>query len=130
MSAADEASTYALLNTGRELLEEGKFRRAVRVLERARKSEPRKGSILEPLGRAYYLGRDYRKAYRCFKQALEIDPTNDYAHYCMGLCCLKLDRHEKAGGHFKMAWSLKPCEIYREKAFRFGAPGEDGGPAG
>ena len=47
--------------------------------------------------------------------------TNDYAHYCLGLCYLKMKCNREAGGHFKLAWYLRPNEIYRDKAVRFGA---------
>ena len=50
-----------------------------------------------------------------------MDPTNDYAHYCLGLCCLKTKRRRKAGGHFKLAWQLSQKEMYEEMAARFGA---------
>ena len=121
----EEENAYALLQQGKKLLEEGKAAEAAFVLERARAIEPRKGSILEVLGRAYFKWGRYREAARGFSEAIEVDPTNDYAHYCLGLCLLKLRRNVEAGVHFKIAWSLKPGEMYREKAARFGAAAGD-----
>jgi len=117
----EKETAYVLLQKGRELLEDGNPAQAAFVLERARSREPNKGSILEMLGMAYYGYCRYRDAARSFEEALEVDPTNDYAHYCLGLCFLKLDRRSEAGGHFKLAWYLRPYEMYRGKAVRFGA---------
>lgn len=91
------------------------------VLEKAREDFPKKGSILEVLGRAYYTYGRYDEAALRFEEAVEVDPTNDYAHYCLGRCYLKLKRKSEAGKHFKLAWNLKPCEMYRQEALRFGA---------
>jgi tetratricopeptide (TPR) repeat protein len=116
-----EDDAYELLRKGLEMLEEDEPGQAVEVLERARRIEPSKGSILEALGRAYYSSCRYEVAASMFEEALEVDPTNDYAHYCLGLCFLKLTRKVEAAGHFKIAWSLKPSDMYRDKAHRFGA---------
>jgi len=117
----DEETAYGLLMRGNLLLESDDPAQAVVVLERALAEEPRKGSILEALGRAEYSSARYREASGRFRDALEVDPTNDYAHHCLGLCCLKMKRNREAGGHFKIAWYLSPNEMYREKASRFGA---------
>jgi len=116
----EEVDAYALLLAGRSRLTAGDPEGAAALLERANTEQPGKGSILESLGVAYYRLFRYQEAARCFGDALEADPTNDYAHYCLGLCFLKTGQRERAGGHFKMAWSLKPVEEYREKAIRFG----------
>ncbi len=123
-----EENACSLLVAGRRLMEEGDPARAAAVLERARAMEPGKGSILEALGRARYQSGRYGEALESFDEALDVDPANDYAHYCAGLCCLKLGRKDKAAGHFKVAWYLKPIDEYRAMAHRFGvavAPGPD-----
>jgi tetratricopeptide (TPR) repeat protein len=123
-----EDNAYSLLQRGRELLAGDDPAQAVLVLEQARRAQPGKGSILETLGRAYYSWGRYRKSAASFEEALGVDPTNDYAHYCLGLCYLKLERTPEAAGHFKIAWSLKPRDIYQEKAVRFGAADTGGQP--
>jgi len=117
----EQEDAHTLLGKGLELLDEGEPAQAAMVLERARLLEPNKGSILEALGRAYYSYGRFADAMRCFEDALEVDPTNDYAHYCLGLCYLKLRRKAEAAGHFKMAWSLHPHEMYGGMAHRFGS---------
>jgi tetratricopeptide (TPR) repeat protein len=119
----EERDAYKLLKRGLALLEEGHPARAAAALERALELEPDKGSILEALGRAYFSSGRYSFAERCFREALRIAPNNDYAHYCLGLCLLKADRTIEAGAHFKLAWCMRPSEVYREKAARFGAAG-------
>ncbi len=125
----DEGGAYELMQRGRELLEEGHPMQAAIILENARSEAPRKGSILELLGRAYYSSGRYEKAIERFAEALDVDPSNDYAHYCLGLCFLKTRRRSEAAGHFKLAWFLRPVEIYREKAAWSGAAGSEAGPA-
>ena len=120
-----EESAYNLLGRGLELLDQGNPAQAAVVLERAREVEPRKGSILEALGRSYFSSHRYEVAAARFEEALDVDPTNDYAHYCLGLCYLKLRRKEVAAGHFKLAWTLKPAEEYSMMARRFGAATDD-----
>ena len=116
----EQETAYELLQKGKELLVEDNPAQAALVLERALRVVPRKGSILEVLGRAYYRCGRYIDAAISFEEAVEVDPTNDYAHYCLGLCYLKLKRNREAGKHFKLAWVLRPGEMYREKAIRFG----------
>lgn len=125
LTVMKEETPYSLLHQGRDLLEEGNPAQAAIVLERARTMEPEKGSILEVLGRAYFMYGEYSKASECYEKAIEVDPTNDYAHYCLGLCLLKEAEEEKAGKHFKIAWSLRPLDDYRFMALRFGAEEED-----
>lgn len=117
----DSEDTHEMLNQGVELLEEGNPMQAALILERAREMSPRKGSILEALGRAYFATGRHQAAATCFEEAVEVDPTNDYAHYCLGLCYLKLKRKPEAAGHFKIAWTLRPQDKYRRMARRFGA---------
>lgn len=125
-----EEDAYDLLQRGRGLLEEGHPMQAAMLLESARSAAPGKGSILEALGRAYYACGRFEESLSSFHEALRVDPTNDYAHYCTGLCCLRTGRRSEAAGHFKLAWFLRPVEMYREKAARFGVAGEAHGDPG
>lgn len=125
-----EENAYGLLMKGRELLEEGHPSKAAFVLEKARRMEPEKGSILEALGRAYYNSGRHIDAMYCFDKAVDVDPTNDYAHYCLGMCHLRNGNSMRAGRHLKLAWSLRPHEMYREMVYRYGfsdGPPEIGG---
>jgi len=58
-AADDRESAYELLQRGLALTRRRHHAQAAIVLARAARAEPRKGSILEPLGRAYHLTRQY-----------------------------------------------------------------------
>ncbi len=124
-----EEKAYYLLLRGKRLLAEGNPFQAALVLEKACESAPGKGSILEVLGRAYFACRRYEESAGGFEEALLVDPTNDYAHFCLGLCYARMKRRADAERHFKMAWFLKPSEEYRVRAASCGvAEAANGNP--
>ncbi len=101
---------YYYYQRGRKLLLSGNPAQASVLLEKAKKLEPKKGSIRESLGRAYYNYAQYKKAAHEFLQALEIDPTNHFAHYCLSLCFIRKGEKTKAARHIKLASAMKPEE--------------------
>jgi len=109
------SNTYYLFKKGKKLAERGKFLDAVMVLEKAKDCEPEKGSIREVLASAYYNCGFYKSAKKNFVKALEIDAANDFAHYGLGMCLIKEKDLNKAVGHFKIAYAMKPgYEKYKE----------------
>ena len=72
------------------LLDSGNTHAAVVALERARDLEPDKGSIREALARAYFRTQRIDAARAEFEKVLELDPVNDYAHFGLGLCLLRV----------------------------------------
>ena len=99
---------YEFFNKGQKLYRENNFLKAVMLFEKAKKLEPEKGSIREALATAYYNCGFYKSAMKNFKKALEIDSTNDFAHYGIGLCLVKEGKTIMALGHFKLASAMKP----------------------
>ena len=81
---------------------------AVVALERARRLEPEKGSVRETLGRAYYRSGRFELAEREFRAALDLEPVNDYAHYGLGLCRLRLGDRTGARAHLRLAITMRP----------------------
>ena len=77
---------YEAFCNGQWLLEAREYRQAVIALERAKALEPDKASIREALGRAYLASRSYRRAADEFGVAVDLAPTDGYAHY--GLAAL------------------------------------------
>ena len=71
---------YDAFCNGTWLLEAREYRQAAVALERAKALEPDKGSIREALGRAYLSSRSYRRAAEEFAAAVELSPTDGYAH--------------------------------------------------
>jgi Tfp pilus assembly protein PilF len=107
-------SAYSLFQAGNELLSGGNAHAAVLPLERARSLEPKKGSVRETLARAYFRVGRFRAAQAEFTAALEIEPTNHYAHFGLALCLERLGRVAEARGHAKLAVAMGPeCEDYR-----------------
>lgn len=108
-------SAYYFFKKGKILAQRGKFLDAIMMLEKAKDLEPLKGSIRELLASAYYNYGFYRSAKKNFIKALEIDATNDFAHYGLGMCLIKERKLNQAVGHLKMASVMRPySKKYKE----------------
>jgi tetratricopeptide (TPR) repeat protein len=106
---------YYFFKKGKLLSKKGKLLDAIMILEKAKDLEPKKGSIREVLACAYYNCGLYHSAGKNFIKALEIDATNDFAHYGLGMCLIKENKINQAAGHLKMASVMKPCsKKYKE----------------
>lgn len=111
---------YNLLEKGKKLSKENRFLEAIMFLEKAKEIEPEKGSIRETLARAYYNSGLYSSAKDNFRKALDIDIANDYAHYGLGLCLIRMGKLNIGLGHLKMALAMKPdSEMYRKTLNKF-----------
>jgi len=115
-------SAYTLLMRGHAFLDEKRHHQAVVVLERARTLEPRKASIREALARAYYAVQRFDEARAEFEAALDIDPTNDYAHFGLALCLERCGRIDAARGHLKLACVMRPEDENYQRALERIAP--------
>src|SRR5438270_13363266 len=102
------SETYNLFQKGRDHLKHGMAAQATVPLEKAKKREPRKASIREALGIAYFRIHRYDEAEREFRAMLELSPADDYAHYALGRCLEKQGKAAEANGHYKLASSLRP----------------------
>jgi tetratricopeptide (TPR) repeat protein len=130
-----DVDTYELFQRGSELLAAGHAHQAVIALERARDAAPGHGSVREALGRAYYGAGRTSAAEAEFSEALEIDPSNDYAHFGLGLCLARGGKRALAVGHLRLAVVMRPeVDTYREALDRVErqrareAPGPGGDP--
>ncbi len=111
---------YLLLAEARTLIDQRKHHEAVPLLERAKALEPRRGSILEALGIAYYNSGRHELAMREFEEALEIDPTNHFARYGLSRCPRNTGRLEQAIGQVKLAMAMAPeVEMYGSALRRY-----------
>ena len=104
MSETYEA--YEAFCRGTELLEAQEFRQAAIALERAKALEPDKGSIREALGRAYLSSRSYQRAAEEFGVAVELAPTDHYAHFGLARALDRLGDARGAARHYKLARCL------------------------
>jgi Flp pilus assembly protein TadD len=102
------SETYRLFQQGRAHLQRGMAAQATVPLEKAKRREPRKASIREALGIAYFRIQRWAEAESEFRAMLELSPADDYAHYALGRCLEKQGRPTEANGHYKLARSLRP----------------------
>jgi Flp pilus assembly protein TadD len=119
----ERESAYSLLQRGTALIRSRHHAQAAIVLERAARLEPGKGSILEPLGRAYHHSGQFEKARETFEQLLEVDPSAHWAHFALATSLRKLDRVPEARTHLRLAVALSPSsELYRQALLRLEPP--------
>jgi tetratricopeptide (TPR) repeat protein len=119
----EHESAYALLQRGRALTRRRHHAQAAIVLERANRIEPGKGSILEPLGRAYHHSGQFDRARETFEALLELDPSGHWAHFALAESLRKLGRIDEARTHLRLAVALSPpSELYRAALARLEPP--------
>jgi len=99
---------FVAFQEGSQLLADGNHHAATTVLERARDLEPDQGSIRETLARAYFASARFAAAEAEFARAVELDPVNDYAHYGLGRCRLRVGDRVGARGHLRLAVAMRP----------------------
>jgi Flp pilus assembly protein TadD len=117
---------YDFFQQGRQHLRDGMAAQATVALEKAKRLEPQKASIREALGIAYFRIQRWEEAEAEFRAVLEIAPSDDYAHYALGRSLEKQGRDTEAGGHYKLARSLRPdSEAYAARVRDLGAGLED-----
>jgi Flp pilus assembly protein TadD len=110
----ERESAYALLQRGHDLVRKHHHAQAAVVLERASHLEPKRGSIIEALGRAYYNSGDFERAAEAFGRLVEIDPIAAYGHFGLGQSLKRLGRRDRARGHLRLAVAMAPdSELYR-----------------
>jgi Flp pilus assembly protein TadD len=102
------SETYELFRQGREHMAAGMNAQATVALEKAKRREPDKTSILEALGIAYFRIRRFAEAEREFREILELRPVDHYAHFALGRCLEKQGRPEEAVSHYKLATFFRP----------------------
>ena len=119
----EREGAYGLLQRGLALIKSRHHAQAAIVLERAAREEPGKGSILEPLGRAYHHSGQYERARETFEQLLEVDPSAHWAHFALAASLRKLDRIAEARTHLRLAVALCPSSsLYRQALAKVDPP--------
>lgn len=99
---------YRHFQQGQRHLKDGLSAQATVALEKAKRDEPRKASIREALGLAYYRIQRFAEAEVEFRVVLELAPTDHYAHFVLGRCLERRDKLAEARAHYKLAVSLRP----------------------
>lgn len=109
----DDELVWSLYQQGRDRLRAGNPGAAAELLELAVEREPAKASLREALGRAYFASARLEPARRQFERALDLNPSDDYAHFGMGRCLERQGRLPDAAKHYKLACALAPRADYR-----------------
>ena len=102
------SDAYEAFQEGRRRLRKGMTAQATVPLEKAKRLEPRKASIRETLGIAYFRLRRWAEAEAEFRAVLELSPTDHYAHYALARALEKQGRDVEAAGHYKLASFMDP----------------------
>ncbi|MGA9762792.1 MAG: tetratricopeptide repeat protein [Gaiellaceae bacterium] len=102
------SETFELFQKGKQQLADGMPAQATVPLERAKRYEPRKASIREALGIAYFRLRRYEEAEAEFRAMIELTPADAYGYYGLGRSLVRLGRSDEARGQFKLAQMLSP----------------------
>lgn len=110
------SETYELFRQGRAHMAAGMNAQATVALEKAKRREPEKTSILEALGIAYFRIRRFAEAEQEFREILELRPVDHYAHFALGRCLEKQGRPAEAVPHYKMATFFRPQSAEYRKA--------------
>jgi Flp pilus assembly protein TadD len=105
---------WSLYEQGQARLQGGEPAAAAEVLELAVEREPHKASLREALGRAYYAASRVEPARAQFQSALDLNPSDDYAHFGLGCCLERQGRLPDAAKHFKLAVALSDRAEYRQ----------------
>jgi len=99
---------YDWYTRGLELLTAGNPAAAAALLEHAHRAEPESRSIREALARAQYGSGAFRRARESFAAIVADSPTDDYAHFGLGLAAAKLGEHADAVEHLALAVAMRP----------------------
>lgn len=108
---------------GLRLLRGGSPAAAVEVLEHAAAAEPSSRSIREALARAQFDARRYSAAADSFRRIIEANPTEDYAHFGLGLALSRMGDLENAVEHLVIATVMRPDNRHYTTALRVARAG-------
>jgi Flp pilus assembly protein TadD len=103
-----ENDVHAWYTTGMELLGKGSPAAAAQVLQRAAAAEPNSRSVREALARAQFDTGRYAEAADNFRVIVEANPTDDYAHFGLGLALTRAGDHEAAAEYLALAAAMHP----------------------
>jgi Flp pilus assembly protein TadD len=113
-----EGGVYEWYQRGVQLLADGHPAAAATLLMRASDEEPGSRSILEALGRAQYDAGRYRESMAAFTALISVSPTDDYAHFGLGLAASRAGELRLAAEHLSLAVAMRPDLGHYARALR------------
>ncbi len=114
----DPAEVHTWYTTGMELLRKGSPAAAAQVLQRAANAEPASRSVREALARAQFDTGQYAAAAANFRVIVEASPTDDYAHFGLGLSLARAGDYEAAAEYLALAAAMRPDRKHYTDALR------------
>jgi Flp pilus assembly protein TadD len=115
---APEGGVYEWYQRGVQLLADGHPAAAATLLARASDVEPGSRSILEALGRAQYDAGRYAESMAAFTALVAVSPTDDYAHFGLGLAASRAGELPLAAEHLALAVAMRPELGHYARALR------------
>jgi Flp pilus assembly protein TadD len=91
---------------------------AATLLARAAEVEPASRSILEALARALYDAGQYAESMDVFTSLIAVSPTDDYAHFGLGLAASRAGELSVAAEHLALAVAMRPDLGHYARALR------------
>jgi tetratricopeptide (TPR) repeat protein len=110
--------SYTWYRRGLDLLSRGSPAAAAELLERAAEAEPGARSIREALARAQFDAGRYAQAADNFRQNVEAIPSDDYAHFGLGLALARGGNPAAAAEHLALAAAMRPDLAHYTEALR------------
>ena len=117
-AGAPEGGVYEWYQRGLALLANGHPAAAATLLARAAEEEPGSRSVLEALARAQYDAGRYQEAIASFTQLIAVNPTDDYAHFGLGLAASRAGELQTAAEHLALAVAMRPDLGHYARALR------------
>ena len=124
-----EGGVYEWYRRGLRLLDEKHPEAAATLLARAAEAEPGSRSILEALARAQYDAGRYDEAVLTFTSLTAASPTDDYAHFGLGLAASRAGDLALAAEHLALACAMRPELSHYAQALRRVRARQAAGPA-
>lgn len=109
---------YDWYTRGVELLRARNPAAAAALLEHAARAEPSSRSVREALARAQFNSGQFESARDNFAAIVEESPTDDYAHFGMGLAAARLGDYGDATEHLALAVAMRPDNKHYATALR------------
>ena len=115
---APGGDSYAWYRRGLDLLSRGSPAAAAELLERAAEAEPGARSVREALARAQFDAGRYAQAADSFRRNVEAIPSDDYAHFGLGLALARCGDPAGAAEHLALAAAMRPELAHYAEALR------------
>jgi len=113
-----DGTVYDWYRRGLQLLGDRHPEAAATLLARAAEAEPESRSILEALARSQYDAGRYADAIASFTRLIAENPTDDYAHFGLGLAASRAGELALAAEHLALAAAMRPDLHHYAQALR------------